>query len=422
MISTNCQPTAVTLLAGAGAECGKPYDLPIGNAFTWETCFTKNPDLYQALDKYYTPRLGKLGKGFPHKYQDEFLYSASSPEFKRLVSELVPERDGDSLGQADIQTIKKVLGTEFPLDANNIDNLSKGKLSSDLYSKAFEAIIERQALKDNFTDNRETPLKEAYFGTIETHFSSLLNPGRRNVSFWKLVNYYWSAFFSVSRSLIHKARPITRGLHGSDYYSYVLNDLKNIVTEVTRGDLYGDAECAKTYYGELGGLFDHVITTNYTDLSTKLSAKDGGRPIHISGALWQFESPRSLTIRDIRDDGEDADSFIFPYLLTQVPVKPIVCWEQASELSRMVEALNETRDLFVLGYSFCRNDAHVASIVASWLSLPGRRELHYFDYDGGCTPEKLCDLLRVNKDAYEEKVHVCSCKDIRAQVEAIASI
>lgn len=415
----NHRTDAVTLLVGAGAECGEPYNLPIGDGFTWDTCFTKNEDLYKALEKYYEPKLPKSKSGFPHKYQDVFLYSPSSPEFKRLVSELVPEDKGKALTNEELDTLRKVFGSDFPIGDSVLDGIRQASLERKWYERAFSTVIGGHDLKAWFSKNRDTPLKEAYFGTIETHFSSLLRPGRRNASFWKLVNYYWSAFFSVSDRLIKRVRPETRVLEGPKYYAYVLDDLVNIVREISEPDLFSDDGCAKTYYGELVGLFDHVITTNYTSLSDRLDVMGG--PIHISGALWQFESAMSLSVRDIREGTASENELIFPYLLTQVPVKPIVCWEQASELSRMVDALKETSDLRVLGYSFCPNDAHVASMVASWLALPGRRELHYFDFNGECTTERLCELLRIDVKSHSERIHITPCKGLGQKVRAIRS-
>lgn len=386
---SNQKTDAMTLLVGAGAECIEPYKLPISDGFTWDTCFTKNEDLYKALEEHYAPKLSKSGSGFPHKYQDAFLYSPSSPEFKRLISELVPEDEGQDL-----------TGEE-----------------RECYERAFATIIEKRVSKEHLFAKRDTPLKEAYFGTIETHFSSLLKPGRRNVSFWKLVNYYWSAFFSVSEKLIKRACPETEHLIGTEYYSHVLSDLPNVVEKISTPDLFSDDECAETYYGKLAGRFDHLIATNYTSLSDKLAVKGGS--IHISGALWQFEAPKSLSIRDIRKDTGSEDEIIFPYPLTQTPIKPIVCWEQTTELSRMIEALKETSHLCVLGYSFCPNDAHVASIVASWLLLDERRELHYFDYDGKCTVKGLCKLLRIGEKDCAGRIHIAPCEDLDQQIDAI---
>ena len=414
---SNQKTGAMTLLVGAGAECIEPYKLPIGDGFTWDTCFTKNEDLYKALEEYYTPKLSRSGSGFPHKYQDAFLYSPSSPEFKRLISELVPEDEGQDLTDEERDTLRTVFGNDFPTDDSTLSHIRKATLERECYERAFAAIIEKRVSKGDLFAKRDTPLKEAYFGTIETHFSSLLKPGRRNVSFWKLVNYYWSAFFSVSEKLIKQACPETRHLIGAEYYSHVLSDLPNVVEKISTPGLFSDDKCAETYYGKLTGLFDNVITTNYTSLSDKLEVKGG--PIHISGALWQFEAPRSLSIRDIRKDTGGEDEIIFPYLLTQAPIKPIVCWEQAAELSRMIEALKETSHLCILGYSFCPNDAHVASIVASWLQLDEHRQLHYFDYDGKYTVENLCELLRIDEKDCARRIHIAPCKDLRQQIDAI---
>ena len=409
---------ALTLLVGAGAECCPPYSLPVGNEFTWETCYTKNEPLYSALEEFYAPLLKNLDKGYPKKYQHAFLYSPSSPEFKRLLSELISETKGEVLSAAERTTLETVFGDKCDLTPEFIDELRRCELSRDSYDRAFEKIVVNHFAKSAFIYDEQSTLKEAYFGTIESLFSSLLNPARRNASFWKLINYYWSAFFSVSKNLILKAIPELEKLEPHDYYSHVLNDLKNVVSEANKHGLYSEDELRGSYYKELSDLFEHAITTNYTNLSDALNVQGG--VIHLSGSLWQFESVRSLRVCNISQVEDINDDLVFPYLLTQVPIKPVICWQQSSEIARVIEALRRTSDLCVLGYSFCKNDAHVASIVGSWLGLPGRRELHYFDYGGSCTSDDLCNLLRIDSEC-SDKLHIYSCEDVRSRVMEIRS-
>ena len=99
------------------------------------------------------------------------------------------------------------MGNSF-LERESVDE-GEQKLNCDELNTLYDALIKEasrdslaiQKLKDHLL--KDLP-EDAYFGTIEGYFSSLLNPSRRNKAFWKLINYYWSAFFAVSAPLIEE--------------------------------------------------------------------------------------------------------------------------------------------------------------------------------------------------------------------------
>lgn len=69
------------LLAGAGAEADEPYSLPCGDAFTWNTCYTNNDELYDALGAFYAGRLPKKSRqrDLPLTYQPLFSTPRTTP-------------------------------------------------------------------------------------------------------------------------------------------------------------------------------------------------------------------------------------------------------------------------------------------------------------------------------------------------------
>lgn len=137
-----------------------------------------------------------------------------------------------------------------------------------------------------------------------------------------------------------------------------MSNLNSVIPTITSKQLFAPELVGKTYYGEFCDCFSHVLTTNYSGLSEALFSVEvrENRCTYLSSALWSFESLDVLTTRDVRIDPIENDEFVFPYLMTQAPIKPIVGMVQIEPYHDAIAALHETDCLVVLGYSFCDSD------------------------------------------------------------------
>lgn len=396
------------LVVGAGAEAS--FGLPTGNQFTWETCYTKNRKLYQALADFYRGRLNS--ERLPNNYENQFLYRATNQQFKLLISGMLP--DHMDLKSDGASALNQLLGKQWHLDEALYQQAKDSSLSAEQYKHLFSELIastEDDSAQQNLIDfAREKMPPDSYFGTIESYFSSLIDPIHRSGQFWKLINYYWTAFFAVATPLIEACYSDNPAFKTEGLYGFTLNSLNEVVAEISKPETPIESP-GFSYYEQLKHEFDAVITTNYTGLCEALAPDT--LPIHISGALWEFESPESLSVRDIRDKPVDDNEFVFPYLLTQAPIKPIIGWNEADDLRRMLNVLDRTVNLCVLGYSFCPSDAHIASIIGSWLKDDSRRQLHYFYHETPVTSEDVCHLLRIGTDCLN-RIHIHKASDIGA--------
>ena len=135
----------------------------------------------------------------------------------------------------------------------------------------FDMLIKRDKDAGYVSALKEVALEvipdDAYYGTIETYFSSLINPARRNKSLWRLINYYWSAFFSVAEPLIRKAFEDDRLFKQQGLYRFTLNNINTVIDAITTRNQFTLQDIQDTYYARLRGRFDNVLTTNYTGLS-----------------------------------------------------------------------------------------------------------------------------------------------------------
>ena len=355
-----------SILIGAGAEVSAPYRVPGGQEFTWATCYTRNAELYEALKKYYAPILesSKKEAHLPRKYQDAFLYEANNTSFADLIRGVLNSREG-------VAILVELVGKSF-LERASVDE-GDPKLNCDELTILYDSLIKEigrdslaiQKLKDHLL--KDLP-EDAYFGTIEGYFSSLLNPNRRNKAFWKLINYYWSAFFAVSAPLIGAEFSKNRLFKSLGLYQFTLANLHEVLQGITADD-YVDRLSSEVpnYYIQLSGLFDYALTTNYTPFIKSMKTKDDCDPIRLSGSITQFEVVPDLCVYDLLEDKVSEGSFLFPFVMTQVPVKPLVDYRQMCEYSRAIRALDESDAVVIIGYSLCQNDAHIGSLLRAFL-------------------------------------------------------
>lgn len=403
--------TKRALLVGAGAEMQPPFNLPGGNGFVHDTCYTHNAKLYRALDNYYTARLemeeNLSNPRLPRTYQDLFHFSKASPQFKQLIDEARKTDKGDAalfdfLSEAQIQEV---------LSAPK-DESGHRKLPDEVYGELFDLLIMRdtddQSVKRLIEGTLDELPSNAYFGTIECFFSSLVNPNSRNRSFWKLINYYWSAFFSIARPLIEHAYANDSALQQKGIYEFTLENLADVVSQISERSLFGEKLLGDTYYNALSGYFDYVLTTNYTGLPQLLNPKQE-QCIYLSGALWEFESVDSLTVWDIREKEIGRADIVFPYLMTQVPVKPIVDTRQLRKYSRCVNALSDADEVVVLGYSLCENDTHIIALLNDFV-VKNEGTVIFLDYDGKMDAGALLSRLRL-PSGYEASLSIVPIGD-----------
>lgn len=384
------------LLVGAGAEID--FGIPGGNIFLLDTYFTKNDRMLDALKSYY----GSHGKNLP-QYKRVFHFIAASHVFHQLIKGI---RDESPQVLADLMDI-------------SIEELYQRELSKDDYKRLFETLIIKASDEGEIQDKSNAlfslPL-DSYYGTLESLYSSILTPKKHPDNFWKLINYYWSAYFSIIRPLLLTDAAKTRGL--DDSFEYVLNHLDHVTKTVWSMDFVQELILSReNYFGQLRHVADYVITTNYTPFVTALT-KDPDDCLFLSGSLAHFESASTLDCFDCRKSSQSTDSVDapFPFLMTRSPIKPIINSYQLRIYSKTLSVLDNCSHLFVLGYSFCEDDAHIAAMIRDYLSHGSMTYFKYLDsdepYDPNAFKKDLSQSLRVDVHTLEKKCEIiCIDKD-----------
>ncbi len=398
------------LIVGAGAEVDLGFKS--GPSFTQDTFYRQKDILYGALNDFYQTRLGSSRSDLiPTSYKPVFLSNSRGEAFKKLVSNLVKDAP---------EYLFKVLGKSFDIISNE-ENLTNADYET-LYK---ELIIESD--DTDVTRRQSVTLKslpdDAHFGILEQYYSALINPNGHKNRFWKLVNFYWSAFFSI-------ALPITDGFYekldsyNENRYAYVLSHLNDTVHKMFDPNHVNQRTSTDCYYSALRGKFDMVVTTNYTPYAASIVDNSNSRIACLGGRLSQFEHLPEFEYVDYSNEDRNLDdnACIFPYLLCQSPVKPVISIAQIDEFAKAARALRVADEIVVLGYSFCNEDAHISSMVGEALRDGRAKKLTYFSYWSDSNPSfdratasaELARKLRVSNESATEKIEVVPVTNCRS--------
>lgn len=240
-------------------------------------------------------------------------------------------------------------------------------ISSDFYNNV---IIKAYNYKGDNTDYKGIINNLIYYGTIEKDFSTITNPeeaGKRR--FWRLINYFWKAYFTILIPILDNTK-VYSGLkeYNDNKYKYILEHLFEISSYITDSDCLNDykySDNKTNYYKEIKSIFSNheykIITSNYTDFSRLELGVDENNIAYLAGKLNWFEAQGRFGIYDFskNDNCPFDNDIIFPFLMTQAPIKPIIEPKQLREYYKADIFLNESDVLVVLGYNINPNDDHI---------------------------------------------------------------
>lgn len=209
-----------------------------------------------------------------------------------------------------------------------------------------------------------------FFDCLDEKFNSLRFPDEKNNNAKRVINAYWTVFFSMLNWLYKidndKEYTFEKLLEILDT-EYPISVKKNNYYSLIKDN---DIDCK-------------IITTNYTLLAEKTTGKE---VTYLHGNLKWFEDLDALTIYDTTDADErkkaiDCKNKI-PFILIPSGVKPLICKKQIEEFHKFIAQLEDgkTTELCVIGYRFNSEDNHINSVICEWLRAPGHH-MTYFDYD-----------------------------------------
>ena len=406
----------ITFLFGAGAEAC--FGMPLGAQYTLETILSKRSKMLDVLEDFYS---GKLGN-YATKYSKRPLFIKTSHTFRDIIRRACDDIDirSDDLDYASKQVAECACYNEedetakkaFYKQACEVHNF----VYIDLDSATNNNIRPRQ-LPDISTSNKYSSLMHhfSYYGTVEKDFSSIIDPQKAGKNcFWRLINYFWSAFFSIVFPILNlssKYRSYMKDKNCEKKYKYILDNLNEVIGYIYSEEYFKE-EISKNYsdnyYCKLSEVFpnSNAVTTNYTPF-VKFYYQS---PIYLAGKLSQFEIPNELRVVDLSSGdtyADIADKMIFPFMLTQAPIKPIIDKLQLTEYSNFMRALDETKTLVIVGYGINENDNHINALIRDYLVKNNDNRLVFVKHNKD--DRKATEKLRISEPAIKQRITVIPC-------------
>lgn len=356
----------ICFLFGAGAEAA--YQLPLGEQFTLETILNKRVDMYEELKVFYENR---MVSDYIKTYRKEYLFKKSSNSFYEMIYRALKQCKEDlPNGNIDVET-KEFL--KFYYDSHTPRNDTKIAFKENVVEKMYNYITKSISANPNRNHYKYKSIFErmTYYGTVEKDFSAIIDPnGAGLIQFWRFVNYLWSAFFSITLPLLDNSKLFMNKSYYPQYevnkYQAVLQNLNDVMSFLYSNEYLNSVQ-QFGYYGKLQKKFAErincALTTNYTPFVKNIFNKTA----YLAGELTLFEYPHQLEVKDITKSTLTKKSFVFPFLLTQAPVKPIIEPKQIKQYSKMYTALNNSNYLIILGYNINNNDNHINSYIREFV-------------------------------------------------------
>ena len=396
-------------LLGAGAEVG--FHLPNGNDYAKKTIFYNNHSndeelkmLFDRLKNYYNNK----------DYGHYFINSNNSIDIanqRKLLYFHLKNIKGDPKARFYSEKNKILLSFLNDADFKEFDLppdfLSKVK-EYDKYGEIKEAFDEKRLIgfENDFTKPYDIRIDEdkctnINFFELERLYHTVINPKKYGTrKYCQLINYYWCCFhliYSKCAKILLDYDTIDQ-LYGNGKgidFDVIKSNLEKMLIVIRHRRLKPEIY-QYSYYYALSQLFPEaaVVTTNYSPYA--YICHD---PIFIHGNILTFESgpvPELITYKKLNSELKN----LFPYLLCQSALKPIIHPLQIKNFNNMINALMNANKLFVIGYGLNDDDNHINAIIKDFLKSSKNNKLIYIAY--GCDnmeiirqKEYFCELFQV---------------------------
>ena len=394
----------IAFFFGAGAEYGMGF--PTGSEYTERTMLHKNMELYDALEKFYKARTTEEYSG---KYQKQFMFAQNSHTFYEIIKRAVQgvQENCENIDEVDKSTrdlVNKYNDYEKAVKAKEEGTGNKKQVEKvenelkTLVQKAYPLIITNDTKEgENLKKYNELRNYFSYYGSVEKDFASIIRPKEAGTTtFWRLINYFWTAYFAIACPILGIKNPKKQD------YCELLNDLQETIKKMYCSNFVSDFICESFYDGLHKAYPDSIaITTNYTPFVEHVWGKESA--VYLAGKLSQMEDPMTFEILDLREENENIENrFLFPFMMTQALVKPIVGPEQIEEYGRLAKSLSQAETVVIIGYSLGNADNHINAFIRSFLKK-GKRLIYCAYKDNKKTTEEskrkdVLDALRLSKE------------------------
>lgn len=393
----------ITILFGAGAEGKGQFGLPSGEGFKRDVILANNVASFANLFL----RKSELGI----KLRNGTIISAKSSSI--LYQTIVESQEIDA----------DILAILFPdqEDRKNAElylKYKEGKATDEdeIISRKFTELY-----KKNFYDTLKDPQADinskaisfflnhaGIYSFLDSRFNYLRKPNSYKNECARVLKVYYAALVSILNGM-SSILDRTKNGYLFDLYSELMEGkpttdepqklLADVIcgfqAEIVNKSLsLTEMEKNKCYYyniRKLKELSNHdvsCITTNYTNIAQKIIQLCDERFSYLHGKLGLFEELETKRINAIT--AIDLRKTVFPYLLVQSGVKPIISPYQIREFNKACQMINEADYMLIIGYGVNLDDEHITTILRERLINGGK--IKYFVY---CSSKKNEEWNRI---------------------------
>ena len=451
----------VIFFFGAGAEVELLQ--PSGYDYKNKTFLSKNENLLIALKKYYDNILDSDKSSKYREYVSNYSKNVFSIDLKRMLFKGILT----TIKASDETMYYRILEKYF--NPNDEDILSKVikeinfELDSRLYNRIIDIANFEMAINEFIENIKRNPYKEQSFriedidfiegnyklkqtilenitgyGDLEKYFHILILPnkyGKNKV--WKLINYYWSCWFEIIESIfkyLYKNNYIEESIYFKIEeesiilnYSKILDEIP-LVIDLIYSEIR-DMNFQTTPYYDLSRIQEEIdgtiffVTTNYTPYLKQsffnvFEEKDDEKIAYLHGEINIFENPYKRSLYKICEKEMKQTDFIFPYILGQSAIKPIISSYQVNEFSKFNNMLipnkNVNKVLIMVGYALNEDDSHIISSINEFLKEKNHILIYYkflssmgndSEVDIENLKNNIINILRVDY-SYHKKIQI----------------
>lgn len=381
----------ITILFGAGAEGKGQFNLPSGEGFKRDVVLANNVASFANLF------LQKAESGITLSNGTIISHNSSSILYQTIVER--QEIDADILeilfpNQDDRDIAKSYLRNKQDKNADASETINRA--FAGLYKNNFYDAIKSQK-GDIESKAISYFLKHAgIYSFLDSLFNYLRKPDSYKKECARVIKVYYAALLSIlngmsnsldkneDERLLNMYSELIAGKKTSDVPEKLLAEvIEGFQTAIINKSLsLTDAERNKLYYYNVRKLSEYndscisCVTTNYTNIGQQIINLPDDRFSYLHGKLGLFEELETKRISTITQI--DLKKTVFPYLLVQSGVKPIISPSQIREFYKACSMINDADYMLIIGYGINLDDEHVTTILKERL-MKGRK-IKYFVY------------------------------------------
>lgn len=390
----------ITFLFGAGAEGAGQIGMPFGNEFKKDMILAENVASFIKSINNSTKPILTIREG------TNIAHNSSGILYQTLVE--MQETDPYALDKlfdndADKNTARDYL--DYKLGSRKFEDVTKSKLKDDfrkLYKNFYKEIAKgtKSAQIDAFLENA------GIYSYLDGLFGYLRKPERYPKECARVVKMYYSALLSMLKALCRVNNPAMTDaevvqsietLNRDNLSSFILKTEDEIIKRIN--EAANDESGNIPYYVRIKDIVTHedvacfAINLNYTSFAQKMIGLDDDHMAYLHGRLCLFEELVSKKIGQLSQ--LDSTATVFPYLLVQSGVKPIISPSQILEFGKARQWVNDSDLVIVIGYGVNADDEHISSYLR-W-RISNNKQIKCFIHKKHGSNEYEAEKLRIER-------------------------